>query len=257
MKKSILLIAVLATVFSCNKQTEDPKPTCQPDKVTMVANGTTVFTFNDDGTINKIEVDPGTDSASVYNYTWQDGKLSKISNTEDGVTFNFTPVYDGNDIIKFQSDGGYEIRMEYGGGRMTQRTDWIRGQKTGEYFQFAHYKYSYDGSGNLTKSENYFDFDRLFVLLAGNEPTNPYNPVLLFTISMAYTGTTGTNPLSKTWFLEDFTFSLANNFPSKITLTDEEGNIGTENFSITLNDQGYPEKMESANVKVDVVYNCN
>ncbi len=257
MKKSILFFAVLAAAFSCNKKTEDPGPACRPAKVTMDGNGTTVFTFNDDGTISKIEVDPGTDSASVYNYTWQDGKLSKISNTEDGVTFNFTPIYDGNDIVKFESDGGYEIRMEYGGGRMMQRTDWIRGQKTGEYFQFAHYTYSYDGSGNLTKSDFYLDFARLLVLAFGEEPTEPYNAALFFSTVLEYTGVSGTNPLSKTWFLEDFTFSLANNFPSKITFTDEEGNTGTETFSITLNDQGYPEKMESANVKVEATYNCN
>ncbi len=240
MKRLLLFTTLVVFSYGCKKNTtEEPAPVkCLPVKVIFEGDETYVYDFDDTGLISLITIDPGNGLAETYAYTWQDGRITNIVYTDsaDNSTLQLVPEYDGTLITKISAVDLGELRLNYNGEELTSAEFWvIDGNQS---LQIMEYNFSYDANGNLSRSEMSF-------------PQAPNDPPTV--TEYEYTGLTGENPLYNTWFIDFLDMSLAMNFPTKITKYSV-----TETFTITLNEEGLPERMEGdKGTLITVVYNCS
>lgn len=263
----------LLLLYSCSSSEDEPAPaiTCFPTSVTLSGDGTTNFEFASDGQggqhVVKISIDPGTDSAMVYNYTYDGTKIATLTQVEsDGTQTVFTATYDGDNLTKLSAPFagsatiGQEIRFTYNNGNVIEMQIWMAPPSTGNLFQILDYTFSYSSDGNLTRSGMNFDIAAFFFIAFDQEPTDPYSPLFLGSTEFSFEQGDAPNPMRGSYFIDMPDFSFMPNLPSGMVFKDANGaETDSDTFTITLDDNGNPTSSVAASgtMRLDATYVCN
>jgi hypothetical protein len=266
MKKIYLLFAGITLFLSC---TDDDEPTmveCSPTSVTLFDEAFTNFVFGDDGNggqrVDNIVVYANTDSSFLYSYIYDGTNLKSITVNEGGTNLVYEAFYDNNKLSILATAGGPEdlageLRLSYNGDNMSSLETWVEAID-GNFYQIGHFTMTYDGSGNMTRSEINLDFIALFTIAFGSSPTEPYTPAFFGSVEYEYGQDKSPNPLYGVYFMENPDMGFLRNLPINIIHKDETGSV-TESlgFVITLDENGYPIKSTSGATYIEATYVCN
>ena len=248
--KKLLALLIPVIIIGCNT-TDDPEilPACQTTAITFFEEGAYtnyVFEKNSEDAyqLTTVTVYEGTDSSYVYTYTY-DGKLQSITQTEDGESITFSAVYVDNKLSKVVSvgdpdEGDGELVLTYSGDKVTAVGLWIEAIDENLY-KVGEFKMTYNSSGDLTKTEQYIDIIAVFSIAFGGVPTEPYTPIFGGSIEYTYGTEAAPNPLYGVYNVETPDLTFMKNMPISMVEKDDEGTVtGSESYTITLNDKGFP-----------------
>jgi len=265
MKKIYLLFIGTALFLSCAVDDEEPTlADCAPTSVTLFDEAFTNFIFGSDGDggqrVNTINVYANTDSTIVYTYSYGTD-LETISITEDGATIVYNATFENGKLSKLSTAGGTnelagEIRLVYSGSNVSSLETWVKAD--GILYQVGHFNMTYDGSGNVIRSEINFDFVMVFTIAFGGVPTSPYAPAFFGSVDYEYGSDSAPNPLYGTYFMENPDMGLLKNMPVNIVHKDNAGSVtSSDAYTITFDDNGYPIKSTSGATYIEATYVCN
>jgi hypothetical protein len=266
MKNLYLLFIGFLFTFSCAVDDEDPAlKDCAPTSVVLFDEAYTNFNFTSDGDggqrVNSIDVYANTDSSFVYTYSYGT-ELETITITEDGSSVAYTTTFENGKLSKLSTAGGPnelagELILEYSGSNVTKLETWVTAID-GNLYQVGHFDMTYDGSGNMSRSEINFDFIALFTIAFGSSPTDPYSPQSFGSSEYEYGSENAPNPLYGTYFMENPDMGFLKNMPINIIQKDQSGSVtGSEGFTITFDENGYPIKSTSGAFYIEATYVCN
>lgn len=262
MKKFIIPAILLVTLHACTSN-DDPQPvSCQPTKVEYFDVELTTFlfdeSFNGINLLSSVTIEDGT--SMTYEYT--DGKLDKISITEDDLTINYTATYDGDRLVKLsgipQGFGivSIESRLVYNGDRLQKWEDYLASPTDFSLYQFQHYEFEYS-SGDLANSKWYIDDEVILALGNGTTPSG-YSPGLVVSVDYGYDNKAALNPLFGFVNVLRPELSVSTNIPITQVFRDANGNVlGSSGYDITYNDQGYPTQASNPDSYINIEYDCN
>ena len=127
--------------------------------------------------------------------------------------------------------------------------------------QIGHSSFSYDGNGDLVKSEFNLDFIAFFAIALGFDPES-YAPEVFYTNS--YVSSNSPNPLAGSFSFTDVEYSIMKNLPVSITITDIDGNVTSDNYEFEFDEhgncligEGWRDRIKTIKTMTDLRPYCN